>query len=192
MILSDRDIREALDRKRLGVDPLEDHQIQPASIDLTLAWPPKILEQTRSVHDILAGHGRRILDPENPTNLEWVSACSASQRRWILSPGTLVLASTEQTIKIANGLGAHINGLSSLGRLGLHIHASCSWFDPGFEGTAVLEILQTGQNPIYLHRGMRIAQLIVHQTTSESLRPYGHHELRNKYWGQNGTTPARG
>lgn len=189
MILSDREIRGALDSGHLGINPLEDWQIQPASIDLTMDWPPKIYENSRE--GLLSRvSDPDIFDPINPQPDNWKFACPPGQTTYLLKPGVLLLASTREYLRVGNGYGAHINGLSSLGRMGLNIHASCSWFDPGFQGNAVLELLQTGGNPIRLRPGMRICQLLIHTVSSPSLRPYGHPDLKSKYLGQQGPVGA--
>jgi deoxycytidine triphosphate deaminase len=78
---------------------------------------------------------------------------------------------------------------SSLGRLGLLIHSTAGFVDPGFEGHLTLELSNVSTLPITIYPGMKIGQISFYQLTTPADRPYG--SAGNKYHGQRGPTPSR-
>lgn len=175
MILSDRCIRAALDAGLLSINPFEDHLLQPASYDLRLGSHMRTMN--RKV---------RFIDPADIPTDTWVDV--AGEGCVLLNPGCFVLASTIETIGLNYGYAAQVMGKSSLGRLGLAIHQTAGFVDPGFVGQITLEIKNEGDSAIALRPGMRIAQIAFLRCTSRALRPYGHPELGSHYQGQHGPT----
>jgi dCTP deaminase len=108
-----------------------------------------------------------------------------------LHSGHFVLASTQERVKLSSGLVAQVEGRSSLGRLGIQIHSTAGYIDPGFEGNITLELSNLFPIPIKLYAGMRICQLVVHKTLSPAVRPYGHPERGSKYQGDRGAQFSR-
>lgn len=100
------------------------------------------------------------------------------------------LSHTIERVTIPDTLCAQVNGKSSLGRLGLLVHATAGFVDPGFQGQITLELKNIGHEVIMLDEGQAVAQLVFHQLTSAVLRGYGHPELGSHYQGQMGTTPS--
>lgn len=124
MILSDGEIKELLIDNLLEITPIEERQIQPASVDITLGNTFSILE------DVASG----IIDPSKP-----ISYKTFNTERFLLLPGQFVLATTREYIKLPDSLTAFVEGRSSWGRLGLFIQ-NAGWVDPGFEGEITLEL----------------------------------------------------
>jgi dCTP deaminase len=92
---------------------------------------------------------------------------------FVLHPGEFVLASTLEKVELSPHLAARLEGKSSLGRLGLVVHSTAGWIDPGFRGTVTLELSNVSRLPIRLHPGMRIGQLCLFYLLSPARRPYG-------------------
>ncbi len=80
---------------------------------------------------------------------------------------------------------------SSLGRLGLLIHSTAGYVDPGWKGNLTLELSNVANLPIALYRGMKIGQISFYRMTSPVERPYGSHELGSKYQGQSSPTASQ-
>jgi dUTPase len=80
---------------------------------------------------------------------------------------------------------------SSLGRLGLIVHATAGFVDPGFRGTLTLEITNLTRVPIVLWPGKPIAQLSFMTLDRSAERPYGHPDLGSHYHGQVDATESR-
>lgn len=110
---------------------------------------------------------------------------------FILQPGQFILASTVEYIGLANNIVARLEGKSSLGRLGILIHSTAGYVDPGWKGTLTLEISSVARIPITLYYGMEIGQISFLRLSTPSERPYGSVGLGSKYQGQVGATATR-
>ncbi|NLW17180.1 MAG: dCTP deaminase [Firmicutes bacterium] len=170
MILSDKSIKELLRQGKLAISPLEDFQIQPASVDIRLGHTFSIVEDT--------SEGILALDSK-------ISYKTITTDRYILMPGHFVLATTMEYFSLPNNLTAFVEGRSSIGRLGLFIQ-NAGWVDPGFEGEITLELFNANRTAIELRAGRRIGQLVFAQLDKEAQNPY-----RGKYQGQRGATGSR-
>lgn len=188
MILSDRDILAATQRLEnpLIIDPpFRRQRLQPASLELTLAADVKFQKVTFKRDKY--GNRYRYVTWNPMTLCVDHPNCSASHNI-LLQPGNFWLASTREKIRIPTDLAAQVNGKSSLGRLGLVIHQTAGFIDPGFWGTVTLELSNVSAKPIRLTVGMAICQLVFHRLTSPAERPYGHEDLGSHYQGQDGAT----
>lgn len=180
-VLSDRTIKEQLAAGRIVIEPLDEDAIQPASVDLRLDSAFRIFRVTT----------RPYVDVREPvddlTDLETI----AGDEPFILQPGAFCLATTLETITLPDDIVARVDGRSSLGRLGLLVHATAGYVDPGWTGKLTLELSNQSQMPIALYYGMRVAQISFLRLSSPVDRPYGTPGLGSKYQGQTGPTPSR-
>jgi dCTP deaminase len=180
-VLSDRTIREQLTAGRIVVEPIDDNAIQPASIDLRLDDTFRIFKVTTQPY----------VDVREPVDDLTELVTIAHDQPFILQPGAFCLATTLETITLPDDLVARVDGRSSLGRLGLLVHATAGYVDPGWTGKLTLELLNQSQMPIALYYGMRISQISFFTLSSVVDRPYGSPGLGSKYLGQTGPTPSR-
>lgn len=178
-MLSDIEIQRAITQGRIKVTPFDEGLIQPASLELTLA----------TTFTKFSDAYTDPIDPLNPPTPEQYETYEADVG--VLWPGQFVLGSTVERIALPADLCARVEGKSSLGRLGLIVHATAGFVDPGFAGHLTLEIANLNSRPILLHAGMRICQLSFVPMSAPARRPYGSPQLGSKYQGQNGPTPAR-
>jgi dCTP deaminase len=167
--------------------PPEDIQFQPASLDLRLGNQFKWFE---------APTDSGSLDPTVSYPKEWVGTCTVphvegAEAFYMLEPGVFTLATTLEAVRMPSDLVARVEGKSSLGRLGLIIHATAGFIDPGFKGNITLEMMNLSPRPIALKIGMRICQLSFEKVDGRVERPYGHPSLGSKYQGQQGVTESR-
>jgi dCTP deaminase len=184
VILSDRAIRERLERGDLIIDPLDDPdlQVQPASVDLRLG-ARFIVYKLPHVP---------VIDPRQTETLEsYTSGLEIKDGEpFVLHPGEFVLGSTIERVTIPKDLVARVEGRSSFGRLAVVVHATAGFIDPGFEGQITLELSNLGRCAVLLYPGTRISQIVFHTMTSPSERPYGH-ARGSKYQGQTGPVMSR-
>ena len=110
---------------------------------------------------------------------------------FMLHPGEFVLGSTVERLTLPNDVVARIEGKSSLGRLGLMIHSTAGFIDPGWSGNLTLELANVSRLPITLYSGMRIGPISFQELTTEVDRPYGSKELSSRYQGQESPTASR-
>lgn len=180
-VLSDQDIRAALQGGQVGLRGLPADRIQPASVDLTLG------------DEFLAYQGNEPWNPHDEIDLDDVQTNTklhkASQYR--LMPGEFILGTTEEYVSIPHDIVAVINGRSSLARLGLLIHITAGFIDPGFEGKVTLEIVNLNRMPIILRPGKPICQISFLKLSSEAQYPYGHPALHSKYQHQEIVTASK-
>ena len=108
----------------------------------------------------------------------------------MIHPGEFVLGRTLEWVELPDDIVARIEGKSSLGRLGLIVHATAGFVDPGFKGTLTLEITNLTRVPIKLYPGLLIAQLSFMALDAPAERPYGSAELGSHYQGQVAATES--
>jgi dCTP deaminase len=181
LILSDRDIFEAIAADRIGIEPFDKVDLQPSSVDL------HVDRLFRTFHNARYPFIDVKKPMEDLTELIEVD----EQEAFILHPGEFVLGSTAEYVRLPNDLVARLEGKSSLGRLGLLIHSTAGYVDPGFEGHLTLELSNVANLPITIYPFMKIGQISFFQLTSEAENPYGTKSLGSKYQGQRGPTPSR-
>jgi len=180
-VLSDHTIKEELATGRIVIDPLDEGAIQPASVDLRLDRSFRTFRVTT----------RPYVDVRQPVDDLTELVSIGREEPFILQPGAFCLATTLETITLPDDIVARVDGRSSLGRLGLLVHATAGYVDPGWTGKLTLELSNQSQMPIALYYGMRIAQISFLRLTSAADRPYGTPGLGSKYQGQKGPTPSR-
>ncbi|MFN2594206.1 MAG: dCTP deaminase [Actinomycetota bacterium] len=181
MILSDRDIKSAIAEGRIGIQPFSEADVQPSSVDL------HVDRLFRTFHN--ARHP--FIDVKKPMDDLTELVEVGSEEAFILHPGELVLGSTAEYVKLPNDLVARLEGKSSLGRLGLLIHSTAGYVDPGFEGHLTLELSNVANLPITIYPQMKIGQISFFALTSPADNPYGSQKVGSKYQGQRGPTPSR-
>ena len=181
MTLSDRDIKRAIKSGHLVVNPYREEAVQPVSVDLTLGSKLRVFRSERYF----------LIDvkQEMPDLTELVEIDELNP--FILHPGAFVLGITKEWVGLPSDLMGRLDGKSSLGRLGLLVHSTAGFIDPGFNGCIVLEFSNISPLPITLYAGMPIAQISFYQMSSPAERPYGHRALSSKYQQQDGPTPSR-
>lgn len=170
MILSDKTIMRMLDEGTLGITPIEEGQIQPASVDVRLGDTFSVVEDSPT--------GKITLEDK-------ISYKTIKSDTYVLLPGQFVLATTKEYFKLPDNLTAFVEGRSSLGRMGLFIQ-NAGWVDPGFEGEITLELFNANRCAIELKAGRRVGQLVFAEMDDTALNPY-----RGKYQGQTGATGSR-
>ena len=170
MILSDKTLRQMLKNGELGISPLEEVQIQPASVDIRLGNTFSIVEDTST----------GIINLENEIKYKTITTDS-----YILLPNQFVLATTMEYFDLPDDLTAFVEGRSSLGRMGLFIQ-NAGWVDPGFKGEITLELYNANRCAIELKAGRRVGQLVFAKMDDTALNPYN-----GKYQGQKGATGSR-
>jgi dCTP deaminase len=180
-VLSDGTIRRLVAEGRVRIDPWDESMVQPASIDLRLGTSFRVFHNHRISAIDLAD------PPKNLTELVEIGEADS----FVIHPGEFVLGRTHEHVELPNDVVARIEGKSSLGRLGLIVHATAGFVDPGFKGTLTLEITNLTRVPIILWPGKPIAQLSFMALDQPAERPYGHPDLGSHYHGLVDATESR-
>jgi dCTP deaminase len=179
--VSDGTLRRLVEDGRLVVEPWDPGLVQPASIDLRLGNSFRVF----SNHAITAIDLRDV--PPNLTEEVVIEGDDA----FVIHPGEFCLGRTLERVELPDDLVARVEGKSSLGRLGLIVHATAGFVDPGWKGTLTLELNNLTRVPIKLYPGLPIAQLSVMALDRPAERPYGSEGLGSHYQGQIAATESR-
>jgi len=173
MVLADRTIRRLIAEGRIEIEPYDDSLLQPSSLDVRVDRYFRVFRNSRYPFiDVKQAQ-------EELTELVEIDDATP----FILHPGEFVLGSTLERVRLPDDHVARLEGKSSLGRLGLLIHSTAGFIDPGWDGHANL--------PITIYYAMKIGQLSFVQLTEPAEHPYGSGGLGSKYQGQKGPTPSR-
>ncbi len=181
MVLSDRSIKEEIAKGRIVIEPLDPSCIQPASVDVHLDHRLLVFRNSRRPYIDIK---QDLEDLTEPVEV-------AAEAPFILHPGEFVLGSTLEHIEVPEDLVARLEGKSSLGRIGLLIHSTAGYVDPGWKGHLTLELSNVSKLPITLYYSMKIGQLSFLRLTTPAERLYGSPELGSKYQGQREPTASR-
>ena len=181
MVLSDRTIARLVGDGRIEIDPYDASLLQPSSVDV------RVDRYFRVFRNHVYPHIDVREPQEDLTELVEID----DERPFILHPGEFVLGSTLERIVLPDDLVARLEGKSSLGRLGLLIHSTAGFIDPGWDGHVTLELSNVANLPITIYHGMKIGQISFVQLSEPAEKPYGSGELGSKYQGQMGPTPSR-
>ncbi len=181
VILSDVSIRAAIELGRIEIDPFDASMVQPSSVDVRVDRYFRVFENHKYPH----------IDPKQPQDDLTTEVETEVDTPFVLHPGEFVLGSTLEVVRLADDMVARLEGKSSLGRLGLLIHSTAGFVDPGFEGHLTLELSNVANLPIAIYPGMRIGQLSFYELSTPAEHPYGSNRAGSKYQGQRGPTPSR-
>ena len=181
MVLSDRTIRRLLDGGEIGIGALEYAVVHPSSVDVRVDRFFRVFRNSRYP----------FIDVKEPMEDLTELVEIDDFEPFILHPGEFVLGSTLERVRLPDDLVARLEGKSSLGRLGLLIHSTAGFIDPGWDGHVTLELSNVANLPITIYYGMKIGQVSFVQLSEAAESPYGSAALGSKYQGQAGPTPSR-
>lgn len=180
-VLSDGTITRLVEEGRIRIDPWDPALVQPASVDLRLGDTFRVFHN----HRVTSIDLREL--PENLTEEVRVE----QDESFVIHPGEFCLGRTLEWVELPDDIVARIEGKSSLGRLGLIVHATAGFCDPGWKGTLTLELNNLTRVPIKLYPAVLIAQLSFMTLDVPAVRPYGSAELGSHYQGQREATASR-
>lgn len=181
MVLSDHDIKAELASGRIIIEPLGEGLVQPASVDLRLGSDFRVFQNSSHV----------AIDPQEHQPDLTEKIVIEEGGAFVLQPGQFALGTTLERLVLPDDVLGRLEGKSSLGRLGLMIHSTAGYIDPGWDGQITLELSNVASLPILLHPGMRIGQVSFERMSSPVDVPYGSPELGSHYQGQRGATAGK-
>lgn len=182
MLFSNVDIKDSILNGQLHISPFDSKKIQPASYDVGLGGRFRVRNPYTEA---------TIIDPRSIQGDLTVETSVDYGKPFILHPGAFVLGETIERFVVGDGIACRLEGKSSLGRLGLMVHSTAGFIDPGFEGGVTLELSNISDMPIMLFKGMSVGQLCVFELKTPTTTPYGSSGLNSKYQDQSGPTPSR-
>jgi len=184
MILSDRDIKKALESGKIKITPKINYkeQLGSCSIDLRLGSVFRVFNHSKLPY----------IDPRNKNLSENLTKKVIVKKGepFVMQPDEFVLATTLEKIELSDDLLGRLEGRSSLGRLGITIHSTAAVFDPGWRGKVVMELGNFGKMAVALYPGMRICSLTFEKLTSPAEVPY-YKKKGAKYVNQKEPSPSK-
>jgi dCTP deaminase len=180
-VLSDATILALVEQERIRIEPWDPGLVQPASVDLRLG------DSFRVFHN----HRAAAIDLRDPPSGLTEEVLIGPEESFVIHPGEFCLGRTLEWVELPDDIVARIEGKSSVGRLGLIVHATAGFCDPGWKGTLTLELNNLTRVPIKLYPGLPIAQLSFMALDRPAARPYGSPELGSHYQGQRAATESR-
>lgn len=181
MVLSDRGIKTEIEEGRLVFDPYDEGLVQPSSVDVRVDRSFRVFNNTRYPY----------IDVRKPMEELTSLVKIEDDEPFVLHPGEFVLGQTLERVSLPDDLVARLEGKSSLGRLGLVIHSTAGFVDPGFEGNLTLELSNLANLPITIYYGMPIGQISFMRLDGPVEHPYGDRAAGSKYQGQAEPTASR-
>lgn len=169
-------------------EPWDEAMLQPASYEVTICEDLKdvhgrTISMTRHEGKLKDVHGRPVSTPQR-------GEAVMDELAYMIMPDEFLLATTREVISVPDNIVAQVNGKSSLGRLGLLVHVTAGFIDPGFRGQITLELKNLSDRPIRLSYGQKVAQVVFTRMAKSAERPYGSDGLGSHYQNQRGATPA--
>ncbi|MFH7903683.1 MAG: dCTP deaminase [Candidatus Aenigmatarchaeota archaeon] len=196
MLLSDKKIKEYVKQGKIIIVPFEESQVGPSSYDLRLGFKFRVFKN----------FGEAVIDPKNFNDVlidkketdEYIVynykytdlfQLKSENSSFVLHPNEFALASVYEYIKLSDNIAAQIQGRSSFARLGLLVHTSAGWVDPGYSGHLTLELYNVNKKPIILRPLMKIAQISFFEL-DEVETPY-YKRKSSKYVEEEGATSSK-
>ncbi len=186
MILNDTGIRFWMGQPAgIEIDPVpEDDCFQPASVDLTLG--SHFIRYVKHA-------GLNIIDIREPSTVTKAKEefDVSEDDGVILDPGDFILGVTRERLTVPSTMVARVEGKSTLGRLGILVHATAGFIDPGFRGRITLELKNVGSLAVRLWPGQKISQVAFEMMAEASHRAYGAAGLESRYQHSNDVMEAQ-
>ena len=158
-VLTRHAILAELSSGRLRVEPLEPDQVGAASIDLHLG------DRLR----ILSGPDAGPIAVTEDADVEHTTRIVSLAEPYVLEPGQTVLGMTRERIHLPPDLCGWLEGRSRIARLGLAIHVTSGFVQPGSANHQVLEMSNVASAALELHAGVRVCQIVLQRTEGEAV-----------------------
>lgn len=181
MILADGDILNQIKAGVLEIEPFDESCVQPSSVDLHLGNEFLIFKRL----------DQTLIDTRKGVEGLMDKVEVSEDQPIVVHPREFLLGTTVEKLKIPNDLVGRLEGKSSLGRIGIIVHSTAGYLDPGFCGQVTLEISNLANLPIALYPGMKICQVSFVKMTSKATNPYGSKKIGSHYQNQTGVVESK-
>jgi dCTP deaminase len=185
VLISNRGLQEEMQFDNILIQPFRHELIQPASYDVILSAQFKVQLQFDKEDEA------PFIDPKFDCAEYFTDVFVPKGSAFSLDPEAFVIGSTQETIALGPNICARLEGKSSLGRLGIVVHSTAGFIDPGFDGQITLELSNAGTMPVLLYPGMRIGQLCFYRMPEPTTLLYGSRTAGSHYQNQAGPTTSR-
>jgi dCTP deaminase len=139
------------------ITPFDEGQVGPGSVDLHLGNEFRIFKKMHTIYHVT-----------NNSDFNEITELIKVDDHFMLMPGETVLGITAERVKLPPFLCGWLEGRSRFARLGLMVHITAGFMQPGIDNRQVLEISNVSSIPLALHPGTRICQFIFMRTEGEA------------------------
>lgn len=157
-VLTHDEIIKRIEKKEIKIEPFNPKNVGPASIDLTLDNKFRVFKNIRDLVHLTS----------DEVDIDAVSEVVTINNFYTLMPGSTVHGITVEKVTLPDNICGWIEGRSRFARLGLMVHITASFIQPGAENKQVLEMNNAGPVPIAIHPGITICQIILEETLGKS------------------------
>jgi dCTP deaminase len=159
MIIIGEEIKKAIEKKQINIEPLDESQIGPGSVDLSLGNDFKIFKENQEIYHIMDNsHFEDVTSPVHIEDGDFIT----------IKPGEMILGITKEKITLANNISGRLEGRSRFARFGLAVHVTAGFMQPGISNRQVLEIVNLGHTPMALYPGTKICQFVFEECKGEA------------------------
>jgi len=155
-VLAKNEILKEVKKGNIKIEPFDKENIGPGSIDLTLGDKFRVFKKSEKIYDV----------HDEFHYHEITSLVTASEM--VLQPQETILGITQEKITLAPNICGRLEGRSRFARIGLMVHISASFMQPGIDNHPVLEISNMGHVPLRLHSGTKVCQFIFEKTIGKA------------------------
>lgn len=156
-ILTRSEILKEMKKGKIKIEPFDENALGPGSIDLTLDNVFRVFKKV-----------------ENPVNVddnasyESITELVKVDDGILIKPGETILGITKETITVSGSLCGWLEGRSRFARMGLAVHITAGFMQPGIDNKQVLEMTNFGAAPLFLKVGTKICQFIFDKCEGEA------------------------
>ena len=151
-------ILREIESGRMAIDPLEQEQVGVASIDLTLGRQIRVIESASAPIEIL-----------DDTNFRDHTVVRSLEDSFVLDPGVTIHGITCERVTLPSDICGFLEGRSRFARLGLMVHVTSAFVQPGVANRQVLEMSNVSSRSLRIHAGVRVCQLVLMRTEGHAV-----------------------
>ncbi len=152
-VIAQTELKKLFKQGVIKVEPYDEKLIGPASVDLHVGDQFIVYKKARGIFHVT-----------DDANFEDITEVVTVKDHFVLMPGESVLALTKEKITLPDNICGRLEGRSRFARLGLLVHITASFMQPGISNHQILEMYNASQFPLAIHPGTRICQFIFEHT----------------------------
>jgi dCTP deaminase len=157
-ILTHDELIKKIDEGTIKIDPFDPKRVGPASIDFTLGTRFRIFKELKETIELKSD----AFDPDEFSDLVTLN------ERLVIHPHETVLGITVEKLTLPGSICGWIQGRSRFARVGLMVHITSSFIQPGISNHQVLEIYNAGPIPIAIYPGIAVCQIVFEETAGNA------------------------
>ncbi|MFQ5457345.1 MAG: dCTP deaminase [Myxococcota bacterium] len=157
-VLTHDEILKEINGGRIGIDPFDEEMVGPGSVDLHLAGEIRVFVPKNGLYHVT-----------DEPDIDRMTETKRVEEFFVLEPGETIHGLTRERIRLPPDICGWLEGRSRFARLGLMIHVTAGFIQPGIDNHQVLELSNTSREPLAIRPGIRICQFIFERTEGHAV-----------------------